>query len=63
MVFIKTKLKPIKTPNFILEESKPGSRDKGFVEGKKHAVADLDRETIIALCEQFKSDMLQKAGY
>lgn len=59
---VKVKLRPITVPNFVSAETPPRSREHGVGEGPKFAVADLDAETLEALCIQFRADLFKKAG-
>ena len=66
MITIKQELQPIRTPNYILKESTTTARKQdGFDPRETNgiAVTDLSKETILELCEQFKQDLLKKAGY
>lgn len=59
MIDAKVKLHPIKIPNYVIStEARGGRRDHLRI-----AIKDIDRESIEGLCDQFKKDMLEAAGY
>lgn len=57
---IEVKLKPFTVPNFVLEEEQ--SKERGFNEGRKYALSELDVETLEALCWKFKQGVFARAG-
>lgn len=62
---IELELKPFMTPNFVIaKDNKIYQRQDGAnFEQKSIALKDVPRETLLEMCEQFKNDVLQKAGY
>ena len=62
---IKLKLKPFMTPNFvIIQDERIAKREDGFnSDNKSLALKDVPRETLIEMCDQFKEEVLRKAGY
>jgi len=64
MAGIKIKVRPLRTPNFlILENQATAPRQDGFLESGKIPVKEAPKELILKLCEEFKQAMLEKAGY
>jgi len=59
---VEIKLKPFATPNFVLVDEPPRTRDEGFTEGRKFALSELDVETLESLCWDFKKEVFKKAG-
>lgn len=57
-VNIEIRLKPFRVPNFVLadKDSADPSNDTKF------ALADLDANTLEALCEDFTREIFRKAG-
>ena len=55
-------LRPIQTPNFIIQKVAEQPRQAGFQEAPKYAIKDVDAETLSDLCDQFRKDMFAKAG-
>lgn len=63
MATIQLKLQPIRVPNFIIQETTTHqTRQEGFVESPKFAIAELESETIAQLCDEFRANMFEKAG-
>lgn len=57
-------LKPFMTPNFaIIKDGKIAQKQDGFQGSKSIALKDISQETLLEMCEQFKRDVLKKAGY
>jgi hypothetical protein len=54
-------LQPFTVPNFVLTVGKTGARQDGFVEGPKYALGELSVETLNALCDKFRDDVLERA--
>ena len=60
---VELELQPFRIPNYVSTKSKPGLRQEGLKEVPKYAIEDLPVETLEALCEQFRLDILaKKAG-
>ncbi len=54
-------LRPFGTPNFVLVDKTFGAAMLD-VELPKFALADIDADTLSALCRQFREDVFKKAG-
>ena len=61
-IHVKVNLQPMRTPNHVLTEAKPGLRQEGFKETPKYALSELSEEALDALCVQFRKDVFEKAG-
>ena len=61
-VNIELKLKPFSTPNFVLVEETPLSRQDGFREGRKFSLGEIGAVELSALCDKFRMDVFTKAG-
>jgi hypothetical protein len=62
MADIKLKLKPFGTPNFVIAELPPGTRQEGIQDPPKWALSELDAETLAKLCDDFRAEVFRKAG-
>lgn len=58
----RVKLQHFRTPNFVLVEGEPTTRQEGMKEAHKYALKDLDAFTLGKLCDQFRADIFEKAG-
>jgi len=58
---IKIKLRPFQVPSYVLVEVKAKSKQQGFIEAPKYHLSDLDEQTLIELCDEFKINVLTKA--
>jgi hypothetical protein len=57
------KLQPFRVPNFVLVESKAGTRPEGYgTEVPKYSLSDLSEFTLHILCSKFREDVFEKAG-
>ena len=55
-------LQPFSVPNFVLAVTKPRPRQEGpNFDGHKYHLSELSDDVLLALCEQFKQDVLEKA--
>ena len=61
-VRIEIDLKPFTVPNFVVAVKTPGEKQDGFNEGRSFALADLDSETLLELCNDFRDEVFKKAG-
>ena len=61
-VNIELKLKPFSTPNFVLVEETPLSRQDGYREGRKFSLSEIGVVELSALCDKFRSEVFKKAG-
>ena len=61
-VSIELKLKPFSTPNFVLVEEQPLSRQEGFQEGRKFSLSEIGAVELSELCDKFRMDVFTKAG-
>lgn len=59
---IEVKLKPFKTPNFVLVEEPAKPREEGFAEGRKFSLSELDADTLSRMCNDFRAEIFKKAG-
>ena len=55
-------LQPFRTPNFVLPVQKPGNRQDGFHDAGSIPLSELSKETLEAMCKQFRDDIMRKAG-
>lgn len=55
-------LQPFSVPNFVRQVVKPGLRQDGFVETPAIRLADLDADTLDAMCSEFREAVFAKAG-
>jgi len=60
-VSIAVKLQPFRVPNYVLVEAAPRPRQEGLLETPKYHLSELDEETLIQLCDEFKASVLAKA--
>ncbi len=60
MSYLKVKLQPFTTPNFVLTESKPGLRQDGFEPRPGVPIEDLDDITIEELIQEFGENLREK---
>jgi len=60
MAQIKLKLRPFTLPNFVHFENPTGKREDGVKFDNGISIEDLDEETIIEMCEDFKQSLLKK---
>ena len=58
----KVKLQPFQTPNYVIMATSPGKREDGWKEAPKFHISTLDKEDLIKLCDEFKENVLKKAG-
>ena len=56
------KLKPFRAPNYVIVDTPPRPRSEGFQEAPKYHVSELSEETLNALCDQFREDVMAKAA-
>lgn len=57
------KLRPIRVPNYIIVDAEQtATRKDGFPELPTYHISELDRETLIDLADEFKTNLLRKAG-
>ncbi len=65
MSSIAIKLRPITVPNYIIPMStKTGLKQDGIdINVLVYSVEELSRETLIELADEFKFNLLKKAGY
>lgn len=61
MIKTTVELVPFHIPNFVVQKIPPGRRQDGFKEAPKFHLSELDIDTLEALCDQFKEDVLAKA--
>lgn len=55
-------LQPFSVPNFVRPVAKPGLRQDGFVETPAIPLAELDADTLDAMCAEFRKAVFSKAG-
>jgi len=55
-------LLPFRVPNYVIQKMPVRPRQEGFHEAPKYHLSELDTETLISLCDQFKVAVLIKAG-
>jgi hypothetical protein len=55
-------LEPFRTPNFVIVKQPVRPRQEGFTEAPKVPLSELSVETLNALCEAFREEVLTKAG-
>lgn len=58
----KIELQPFSVPNFVSVKAAPGRREDGLAEAPKYKLADLEPETLDALCVEFRREVFEKAG-
>jgi len=56
------KLQPFSTPNYVISESRVGTRQEGLIENPKWPLSEVDEDTLSQLCEKFREDVFKKAG-
>lgn len=56
-------LLPFQTPNYVIVAMPSGRRQDGFKEAPKLALHELSQETLSKMCDQFREDVMRKAGY
>lgn len=61
MASTKMKLHPFTVPNFVICDMPSQHRQAGFVESPKFALHELDDETLLEMCEDFKLAVMKKA--
>lgn len=61
MIFKSVELRPFRVPNYVIQVVGASKRQNGFIEAPKYELHELDDDTLIALCDQFKADVLSKA--
>lgn len=54
-------LQPFRVPNYVLQKAAPRTRQEGIQETPKFRLSELDTETLEALCDRFRADVLAKA--
>lgn len=61
---MKIKILPWQTPNFLIGEMPPRSRQEGFNPdaAPKWALSEVDTETLAAQCDAFRAEVFRKAG-
>lgn len=67
MASLNVKLKPFSIPNFVLIiDERRGTRQdgfNGFNQSQSIPLKDVPKEVLIEMCEEFKNNILAKAGY
>ena len=58
----RVKLRPFTVPNFVLAEGPAYSRIEGPPASMSYRLADLETETLAALCDDFRRSVFEKAG-
>lgn len=53
---------PFSVPNFVRPVQKPGSRQDGYSEAPAIPLSELSLQTLEGLCDQFRADVMKKAG-
>jgi hypothetical protein len=61
-VKIDLELQPFNTPNFVIVKMPARPRHDGWQESPKYSLAELDAQTLSALCDQFRAEIFKKAG-
>jgi len=58
------KIQPWLVPNFVIGEMPPGVRQDGFNPDSrpKWALSDVDVETLVKQCDDFRAEVFRKAG-
>ena len=59
---IEIELRPFTVPNFVIQVTPPGDRGQGIQEAPKYALSDLDPYTLERLCDEFRTEVFNKAG-
>ena len=59
---ISVKLRLFSIPKFVIVEPPTGQRQDGMKEAQSFALADLEPETLEALCNEFVTGVFKKAG-
>lgn len=60
---VKVRLKPFSVPLFVVAEASLKSREDGFKEAPQFHISEIDRDVLIEMCDDFKKELLKKAGY
>lgn len=60
---IETELEIPSVPNFILIKQSASLKQEGFRESPKIHIKDLSREVLCAIADEWKSELLKKAGH
>ena len=61
MITKNIELVPFRVPSYVIQKTPARPRQDGFKEAPKYHLSELDEDTLIALCDQFKADVLAKA--
>ena len=56
-------LQPFRTPNFVLPVQPIGCRQNGFTPQAGIPLSELSKETLTKMCEQFRDEVMRKAGH
>lgn len=59
---MKIKFQPWMVPNFCVMQMPPTKRQDGFKPAPSFALADVDRETLAQMCDDFRAEIFRKAG-
>ena len=62
MATIETKLQVPRVPNFIIHETKPGSREDGWKDGPKTSIGDLTDEQLREIGEEWTEALIARAA-
>ena len=62
MITKKVELQPFRVPNYVLQKMPARPRQEGYHETPKYHLSELDKATLIALCNEFTAAVLEKAG-
>jgi len=60
---IKFKLKPFSVPSFVIPEMPLGKKQDGFKPIDGIPLRDLSEECLEIMCENFRKEVMKKAGY
>ena len=58
---MKIKLKPFQTPNFVIEDTPPKSRQEGFTLSPGRPLREVDHQTLSDMCDAFRAEVFRKA--
>lgn len=61
-VNIEVSLKPFITPNYVLTDEPPNSREDGYVECRQFRLSELHADTLSKMCDDFRKEVFKKAG-
>lgn len=62
MAEIRQELMPFQTPNFVRVKLPPRARQEGMIESPAIPLADVPRDVLEQMCDDFKAEVLRKAG-